>query len=86
MNHDALRREPLVNAPFVCSEDIDQLLRNDPDVKAYLRAHDKYEVPVLYVLLTANKSEKRTLGAGMLGEVVVRDVPQQTNVFTDGFQ
>jgi hypothetical protein len=81
LNHDAFRKEPLVNALFVCSEDIDRLLKNDPDVKAYLRAHDEYKVPVLYGLLTASKSEKRTLGVGLLGETIVRDVPRQASQF-----
>jgi hypothetical protein len=82
LNLDAFRTDPLVNALFVCSKDIDQLLKTDPDVDAYLRAHNKYQVPVLYALLTASKSEKRTLGVGMLGEMPIRDVPQQAINFS----
>jgi hypothetical protein len=79
---DALKTDPLVNALFVSSKDIDQLLKNDPDVDAYLRTHNKYQVPVLYALLTASKREKRTLGVGMLGEMLIRDVPQQAINFS----
>jgi hypothetical protein len=77
LNLDAFRTDPLVNALFVSSKDIDQLLKTDPDVAAYLRAHNEYQVPVLYALLTASQCEKRTLGMGKLGEMLIRDVPQQ---------
>ena len=33
-------------------------------------------------MLTARKSEKRTLGVGMLGEILIRDVPQQAINFS----
>lgn len=82
LNLDSFRTNPLVNALFVCSKDIDQLLKTDPDVDAYLRAHNKYQVPVMYALLTASKHEKQTLGIGMLGDILIRDVPQQAINFS----
>jgi hypothetical protein len=82
LNLDAFRTYPLVNALFVSSQDIDQLLQTDPDVNAFLRTHNKYQVPVLYALLTASKREKRTLGLGMLGEMLIRDIPQQAINFS----
>lgn len=82
LNPDAFRTDPLVNALFVSGTDIDQLLKTDPDVEAYLRAHNKYQIPVLYALLTVHKQEKRTLGVGMLGERVIRDVQQETINFS----
>jgi len=82
LNLDAFRTDSLVNALFVSSKDIDQLLKTDPDVDAYLRAHTKDQVPVLYALLTASKHEKRTLGVGMLGETLIRDIPQQAINFS----
>ena len=82
LNLDAFRTDPLVNALFVSSKDIDQLLKTDRDVDAYLRAHNKFQVPVMYALLTASQHEKRTLGVGMLGEMFIRDVPQQAINFS----
>jgi hypothetical protein len=82
LNLNAFRTNQLVNALFVCSKDIDRLLKTDSDVNTYLRAHNKYQVPVMYALLTASKSENQTLGIGMLGEMLFRDVPQQAINFS----
>ncbi|WP_333873733.1 hypothetical protein [Methylobacter sp.] len=82
MNRDAFSTDPLINTLFVLSKDIDTLFDADPDVNAYLRAHSKDQVPVLYALLTAHKSEKQTLGVGMLGDMVIHDVPQQAVNFS----
>ena len=81
LNQDALRTNPLVNALFVCNKDIEQLLNKDAEVDAYLRDH-KEDDAVIYALLTANKQEKLTLGVGMLGDHVIRDVPQQVINFS----
>ena len=82
LNLEAFRTDPLVNALFVNSNDIDQLLKTNPDVNPYLDAHSKNQLPVLYALLTASKSEKRTLGVGMSGEMFIRDIPQQAINFS----
>jgi len=82
LNLEAFRTNSLVNALFACSKEIDQLLKSNPDVGAYLRTHNQYQVPVLYALLTASKYEKRTLGIGMLGEMLIHDVPQQAVNFS----
>jgi hypothetical protein len=82
LNVEAFGMNPLVNALFVNSNDINPLLKNNPDVNPYLDAHSKKQLPVLYALLTASKSEKRTLGVGMLGEMFIRDIPQQAINFS----
>jgi hypothetical protein len=82
LNLEAFRTNSLVNALFACSKEIDQLLKSNPDVGAYLRTNNQYQVPVLYALLTASKYEKRTLGIGMLGEMLIHDVPQQAVNFS----
>lgn len=82
LNMDAFRTDPLINALFVNSNDIDKLLNTDSDVDAYIRSHSKYQAPVLYALLTASKSEKRMLGIGMQGDMLIRDVPQQAVNFS----
>lgn len=82
LNLDAFRNDPLVNALFVNGNDIDKLFNTDPDVGDFLHAHSKYQVPVLYALLTAGKSEKRMLGIGMQGDMLIREVPQQAVNFS----
>ena len=79
---DAFRTVPLVNALFVYSKDIDRLFKTDQAIEAYLRAHDNYQVPVLYALLTAGKSETHAFGIGLLGDMLVRDVSRQTVNFS----
>jgi hypothetical protein len=74
--------DPLINTLFVLSKDIDKLFDSDPDVSAYLRSHDKVQVPVIHALLTANKTEKQTLGVGLQGDMVVHDVRQQAVNFS----
>jgi hypothetical protein len=74
--------DPLINTLFVLSKDIDKLFDSDPDVNAYLRSHDKVQVPVIHALLTANKTEKQTLGVGLQGDMVVHDVRQQAVNFS----
>lgn len=82
LNLDAFRTDPLVNALFASNNDIDKLFNTDPDVNVFLRSHSQYQVPILYALLTATKSEKRTLGIGMKGDMLIREVPQQTVNFS----
>lgn len=79
---DTFGNDPLVNALFVSGKDIDKLFATDPEANVYLRGHSKYQVPVLYALLTADKSEKRILGVGMQGDMLVREVPQQAVNFS----
>lgn len=82
LNLDAFGTDPLVNALFVNSKDIEKLFTTDHDVNIYLRSHSKTEVPVLYALLTADKSEKRTLGMGVQGEMLIRELPQEVVNFS----
>ena len=82
LNVDSFGTDPLINALFVNNNDIDKLFNTDPDVDAFLRTHSKYQVPVLYALLTAGKSEKRTLGIGMQGDMLIREIPQSAVNFS----
>jgi hypothetical protein len=82
LNLDAFETDPLVNALFVNSRDIDKLFQFDHDVDVYLRSQSNFQVPKLYALLTASKSEKRILGVGMLGDVLIREVPQEVVNFS----
>jgi hypothetical protein len=76
LNQETFETDPLVNALFVNSRDIDKLFQIDHDVVVYLRSHSSNQDPKLYALLTANKSEKRMLGVGMMGDMLIREVPQ----------
>jgi len=82
LNPDAFRMNPLVNALFVNSNDIDKLFNTDADVDVFLHAHSKYQTPVLYALLTAGKSEKGILGIAMQGDMLIREVPQHAVNFS----
>ncbi|MDO9047651.1 MAG: hypothetical protein Q7U66_07940 [Methylobacter sp.] len=82
LNLEAFRTNPLVNALFVNSNDFDKLFNTDRDVDVFLRAHSKHQVPVLYALLTASKSEKRTLGVAMQGDMLIREVLQEAVNFS----
>jgi hypothetical protein len=82
LNLDAFGTDPLVNALFVNSNDIGKLFNTDHDVDVFLRSHSKYQVPVMYALLTAGKSEKKTLGIVMQGDMLIRDMPQQAVNFS----
>ena len=82
LNLDTFGTDPLVNALFVNSNEIDKLFNTNPDVDVFLRAHSKYQAPVLYALLTASKIEKRMLGIAMQGDMLIREVPQQAVNFS----
>jgi len=82
LNLDAFGTDPLVSALFVNNSDIDKLFNTDPDVNVFLRAHSQYQVPVMYALLTAGKSEKGMLGIAMQGDMLIREVPQQAVNFS----
>lgn len=82
LDRNAFTTDPLINTLFVLNKDIDKLFDTDPDVNAYFRTHSKYQVPVVYALLTTSKSEKQTLGMSMQGDVIIHDMPQQVVNFS----
>ncbi|MFI3220461.1 MAG: hypothetical protein QX189_15275 [Methylococcales bacterium] len=82
LNLDAFGTDTLVTALFVNSNDIDKLFKTDPNVNAFLHAHSKDDAPILYALLTADKSEKSTLGMSIQGDMLIREVPQQAVNFS----
>ncbi|MBS3955684.1 MAG: hypothetical protein KGZ88_22315 [Methylomicrobium sp.] len=82
LNPDTFRTDPLVNSLFVNTDDIDRLFETCPEVSAYLRDNSQQQVPVVYALLTACKSEKSKLGSGMVGDMLVREISQQAVNFS----
>jgi hypothetical protein len=79
LNLNAFGTDELVNALFASSKDIDKLLKNNPEINLFLRTQN---VPIVYALMTADKSEKPTLGIGMQGDMLIRDVSQQAVNFS----
>ena len=79
LNLNAFGADELVNALFVNRNDIDKLLKNCPEIKVFLRSRD---ISTVYALLTADKSEKLTLGIGLQGDMLMRDIPQETVNFS----
>ncbi|MEY3807576.1 MAG: hypothetical protein RI893_552 [Pseudomonadota bacterium] len=73
---DSFRVNPIINALFVNSNDINKLVQIDHNVDVYFRKHSQYEFPILYAFLTAKKSEKQTLGMSIREEFLIHDVPQ----------
>lgn len=82
LSEKSLNDNPLVNALFVNGGDIDRLCKKQPDAARYLRDHNIFQAPIVYATLDACKHEKSTLGVGMLGNILVRDVPQQVVNFS----
>lgn len=82
LNLDTFGTDELINALFVNSKEVDELFEINPDVNAFLRIHSKEQVPILYALLTAHQSEKKTLGIALQGDMLIREVPQQTVNFS----
>ncbi len=78
---DVFVTNPLINALFVNNTDINNLFETASELHVYLHS-DNHQVPVLYALLTASKSEHRILGVGMLGDMLIREVPQQVVNFS----
>ncbi len=82
LNLQSFGTEPIVNALFVNSDDANKFFKTDHDIDVYLRAHANEQLPKLYALITASKSEKRMLGVGMQGDMLIREVPQQAVNFS----
>ncbi len=80
LNHQTFASDALVNAMFVAAADIDHLLPIGSEADLYWAQHAQLEQ--LYALLTAFKSEKSVLGVGMLGDMLVRDMPRQSVNFS----
>ncbi len=82
LNQEAFTLNPLVNALFVNSDDLEKLLKTSPDMRDFLQEHSPNQMPVIYALLTACRDEKSVLGIGMMGDMLVRDVPQKSVNFS----
>ncbi len=82
LNQDTFKTDPVINAMFIRWDDIEHLVQADADLLSYYKMYNKYQVPMLYALLTAIKHDKRTLGLAMQGDLVVHDVIQEVVNFS----
>lgn len=82
LSQSAFGTDPLVNALFVNTQEIERLFHCNPEIRDFLQAHDQSQVPKMYGLLTACKRENSILGVGMQGDMLVRDVPQKSVNFS----
>lgn len=71
---------PRVKALFVSSDQMEEFLQNSPDIGILRKNGFSGEV---VALLTMTKHEKTVLGHQKMGELIMRDVAQQTVNFTD---
>lgn len=74
---------PICNAMFVNKNDLAELFCRDDAILAVDKKFLRSEYPYIYVFLTAVKSERNALGAGVMGDMIVRDIPQITIGFSD---
>lgn len=82
LNHQTFASDALVNAMFVAAADIDKLAHPGSEVDVYWAQPQHSRLEQLYALLSAYKSEKSVLGIGMLGDMLVRDMPKKTVNFS----
>jgi hypothetical protein len=76
LTDNSFSTNPLVNALFVNSNEIDKLVETNPEIIDFLDKHNKAQVPVLYALLTAGCDIKHILGIGLQGDMLIRELPQ----------
>jgi len=72
----AFTADAQLNAFFVNADDMLQVLGDSRTLRSFLKKHSESDVPEVYALLLMRKQEKRTLGMGLRGDVVVRDMVQ----------
>lgn len=77
LNHQAFMTNPLVNSLFVSTDDIDDLMRGNPELNSFLSVNGEQQAAIIFALLTAYRTEKNILGVGMMGDMLVREVPQR---------
>lgn len=79
----AFSQEPTINALFVSQEDIVQLFQSDQNIRQFLNTQSPLYPKTFFGLLGSLRSEKTKLGMGMVGDIVVRDLVQETVSFSD---
>ncbi|MDH5729512.1 MAG: hypothetical protein OEZ58_11010 [Gammaproteobacteria bacterium] len=83
LNKESFSKNALVNALFVNVKELEELFELDQAFKQYFHDQRLQQDSYVYVYLLATRAENRTLGMDMMGEVMVRDVPQTSVNFCD---
>lgn len=79
LSRESYSSEPVIRALFSKPEDVDELLKNSPDVEGLRKTGYRGDA---IALLTMDKEEKTTFGHERHGELVQQDVAQRTVNFS----
>jgi len=77
LSREAYGREPQLQLFFISSEQMEQVLRADPALAAFRAVAGNANQPA-WAQLVMKCEQHRAFGADLIGETVVRDVPQIT--------
>lgn len=80
LNRDQYHDNPLVKALFATPEELEELLRLSPEVNKFRKQGYTGEV---MAMMTMEQSERTIFGTKQTGEMLQRDVRQQTINFSD---
>jgi hypothetical protein len=78
LSHESFKTNPLINSLFAKNTDIDRLFKSRLSNVDYLFSQKQVKTQTMYAILTAFKHEKLTLGVGLQGNILVRELPQQS--------
>jgi hypothetical protein len=82
LSQDSYARNPLLRACFVSSQQIQDLLNQDPALNAFRNQQCESRPACVYALMMMHKDERQAFGAELMGDMLVRDVPQITVSFS----
>jgi len=77
LSREAYGREPQLQLFFISSAQMDQVLRDDPELTAFRATAGNANRPA-WAQLVMKCEQHRSFGVDLLGETIVRDVPQIT--------
>jgi len=81
MSTRAWGSDPLVRTLFTSSEELHRLFGQNKELRTFFTEHP--ELDQAYVALTATRHERKSLGMGLNGDVLQRDIPQTMLGFSD---
>ncbi|GEM_PF-826226 len=81
MSTRAWSHDPIVRALFTSSDELHRLFGQNRQLRSFFAEHP--ELDQAYVALTATRHERKSLGMGLNGDVLQRDIPQTMLGFSD---
>jgi hypothetical protein len=82
LSREAYGREPQLQLFFISSEQMEQVIRDDPALNAFRATTGNANRPA-WAELVMRCEQHRSFGVELLGETIVRDVPQITVSMTE---